>query len=111
MERLDSARAAYGPAIRFAAPGLSAAATTLMFGGDLLEALATLAIGLAVQPGLAGLDRTSLPPFFRLAIGAAGSAILVALLVWLGLDISGGLVLTGSLLRFLPGYALRLRLP
>jgi uncharacterized membrane protein YjjP (DUF1212 family) len=106
VDGLDAARAAYGRAIRFAAPGLSAAATTLMFGGDPLEALATLAIGLAVQPGLARLDRTSLPPFFRLAIGAAGSAILVALLVWLGLDISGGLVLTGSLLRFLPGYAL-----
>ena len=93
-------------ALRFVAPGLSAAGTTLMFGGDQLEALATLAIGLLVQPALAALDHSSLPPFFRLGIGAAGSAILVALLVALGLEISGGLVLTGSLLRFLPGYAL-----
>ena len=106
VERLDAAGSVYGQAIRFAAPGLSAAATTIMFGGDLLEALATLGIGLAVQPGLARLDHSGLPPFFRLAIGAAGSAILVALLVALGLPISGGLVLTGSLLRFLPGYAL-----
>ncbi len=106
VDRLDSARTVYGRAARFAAPGLSAAGTTLMFGGNLLEALTTLAIGLLVQPGLAALDRSGLPPFFRLGLGAAGSAILVALFVALGLDISGGLVLTGSLLRFLPGYAL-----
>jgi uncharacterized membrane protein YjjP (DUF1212 family) len=106
LDHLDSARSSYSQAVRFVAPGLSAAGTTLMFGGDQLEALATLAIGLLVQPGLAALDRSNLPPFFRLGIGAAGSAILVALLVALGLEISGGLVLTGSLLRFLPGYAL-----
>ena len=106
LDDLDSARSSYAQGVRFVAPGLSAAGTTLMFGGDLLEALATLGIGLVVQPGLAALAGSSLPPFFRLGIGAAGSAILVALLVALGLDISGGLVLTGSLLRFLPGYAL-----
>lgn len=106
VERLDSARSSYPQRLRFVAPGLSAAGTTLLFGGDQLEALVTLAIGLLVQPALAALDRSSLPPFFRLGIGAAGSAILVALLVGVGLEISGGLVLTGSLLRFLPGYAL-----
>jgi uncharacterized membrane protein YjjP (DUF1212 family) len=106
LDDLDSAPSSYSQALRFVAPGLSAAGTTLMFGGDQLEALATLVIGLLVQPGLAALNRSNLPPFFRLGIGAAGSAILVALLVALGLEISGGLVLTGSLLRFLPGYAL-----
>jgi uncharacterized membrane protein YjjP (DUF1212 family) len=106
LDRLDSELPSYGRALTFAAPGLSAAGATLIFGGDAIEALVTLAIGLAVQPGLAFLDRSNLPPFFRLGIGAAGSAILVALLVGLGLGISGGLVLTGSLLRFLPGYAL-----
>ena len=106
LDDLDSVRSAYSGAVRFIAPGLSAAGTTLMFGGDQLEALATLAIGLFVQPGLGALDRSGLPPFFRLGLGAAGSTMLVALLVALGLDISGGLVLTGSLLRFLPGYAL-----
>jgi len=106
LERLDAARPAYGRVVMFAAPGLSATGSTLMFGGNVLEAVATLAIGLLVQPALAALERPSLPPFFRLATGAAGSAILVVLLVAVGLPISGGLVLTGSLLRFLPGYAL-----
>jgi uncharacterized membrane protein YjjP (DUF1212 family) len=106
VDRLDDVQPPYGRVLTFAAPGLSAAGSTLMFGGNLLEALATLAIGLVVQPALAALDRSGLPPFFRLAISAAGSAILVALLVGLGLEINGGLVLTGSLLRFLPGYAL-----
>ena len=106
IDRLDAAPPPYSALIAFAAPGLSAAGATLMFGGNLLEALATLAIGLAVQPGLIALDRTTLPPFFRLATGTAVSAILVALLVGLGLEITAGLVLAGSLLRFLPGYAL-----
>jgi len=106
VARLDSASRPYSAAVRFAAPGLSAAGSTLMFGGNPLEALTTLAIGLAVQPGLMALDRSGLPPFFRLAVGTALSTILVALLVALGLGINGGLVLAGSLLRFLPGYAL-----
>jgi uncharacterized membrane protein YjjP (DUF1212 family) len=106
LDRLETTGSAYGPAIAFAAPGLSAAGTTLMLGGNLLEAAATLGIGLIVQPVLVRLDRSTLPEFFRLATGAAGSAILVALLVGLGLPISEGLVLTGSLLRFLPGYSL-----
>ena len=106
VARLDAADPPYGRVLRFAAPGLSAAGSTLMFGGTPIEALATLAIGLAIQPGLVALNRSSLPPFFRLAIGSAGTTILVALLVGIGLPISGGLVLTGSLLRFLPGYAL-----
>lgn len=106
VARLDSTSQPYVASLRFAAPGMSAAGSTLMFGGDLFEAVTTLAIGLAIQPGLMALDRSALPPFFRLAIGVAGSAILVAVTVALGLAISGGLVLAGSLLRFLPGYAL-----
>ena len=72
LERLDAARPAYGRVVMFAAPGLSATGSTLMFGGNVLEALATLAIGLLVQPALAALERPSLPPFFRLATGARG---------------------------------------
>jgi len=106
VHRLDEMRPPYTALVAFAAPGLSAAASTLMFGGDLWEAAATLAIGLGVQPLLIALNRSALPPFFRLATGAAVSAILVALFVGLGLEITGGLVLAGSLLRFLPGYAL-----
>ena len=41
-----------------------------------------------------------------MVFGAAASALLVAVVVKLGVPITGGLVLTGSLLRFLPGYAL-----
>ena len=66
----------------------------------------TMLIALIVQPALSGLDRSTLPPFFRLVFGAAASALLVAVIVKLGVPITGGLVLTGSLLRFLPGYAL-----
>jgi Putative threonine/serine exporter len=40
------------------------------------------------------------------AFGVSATALLVVALVKLGLPIHGGLVLTGSLLRFLPGPAL-----
>ena len=70
------------------------------------DALATLAIAAAVQPVLARLDRSSLPPFFRSFFGAAMSTLLVALFVGLNLPVTGGLVLTGTLLGLLPGYAL-----
>jgi uncharacterized membrane protein YjjP (DUF1212 family) len=106
LDGVEATRPSYGRALSFAVPGLSAAGSTLMFGGNLLEAAATLGIGLAVQPLLLRVDRSSLPQFFQLAIGSAASALLVVLLVGVGLPISEGLVLTGSLLRFLPGYAL-----
>jgi uncharacterized membrane protein YjjP (DUF1212 family) len=106
LGRLEEAVPAYRPWVRFAAPGLSAAGSTLMLGGNELDAAATLAIGLTVQPLLSMLDRSTIPPFFRLATGVAGTTLLVALLVGLGASVNGGLVLTGGLLRFLPGYAL-----
>jgi uncharacterized membrane protein YjjP (DUF1212 family) len=106
LDELEQLPAPFGRVVRFVAPGVSAAASTIIFGGNGVDAAATMAIAFLVQPGLASLDRSSLPPFFRLAFGAGGSALLVALFVGLNLPIVGGLVLTGSLLRFLPGYAL-----
>ena len=41
----------------------------------------TLLIALIVQPGLSALDRSALPPFFRVVFGAAASALLVAVIV------------------------------
>ncbi|HEY2887517.1 MAG TPA: threonine/serine exporter family protein, partial [Candidatus Limnocylindrales bacterium] len=92
--------------VAFMAPGVSAAAATIMFSGTVPDATATLGIALAVQPLITALDRWSLPPFFRVGIAAAVTSALVALLVAVGAPVAGGLVLTGSLLRFLPGYAL-----
>jgi uncharacterized membrane protein YjjP (DUF1212 family) len=96
----------YPRVVEYLAPPLSATGSTLVFGGSPLDALATLVIALAVQPVLARLDRSQLPPFFRAVFGAALSTLLVALFVGFGLPIEGGLVLTGSLLGLLPGYAL-----
>ncbi len=106
LATLAAGPSTYGPLVAFSAAGLSAMGATVMFGGSLVDGAATLLIALAVQPALAALDRSTLPPFFRVAFGAAASALAVAVLVGAGLPINGGLVLTGSLLRFLPGYAL-----
>ncbi len=106
LESLEEQPSAYGPVVSFVVPGVSAAASTIVFGGNLLDAAMTLLIALLVQPALNLLDRSTLPPFFRVVFGSAASALLVAVIVKLGVPITGGLVLTGSLLRFLPGYAL-----
>jgi uncharacterized membrane protein YjjP (DUF1212 family) len=106
LDELDTARPSYRPTVIALAPGVSAAASTLLFGGTLLDVGVTLGIALLVQPILAVIDRSDLPSFFRVAIGALASALMTGALVGFGLPLNGGLVLTGSLLRFLPGYAL-----
>ena len=89
----------------FVAPALLSMAVTIMFGGRPVDALTTLGIGLAIQarPGTDRAQRAEqlLPGGVRrLRDSATGGA-----LVKLGLPIHG-VVLTGSLLRFLPGPAL-----
>jgi uncharacterized membrane protein YjjP (DUF1212 family)/uncharacterized membrane protein YjjB (DUF3815 family) len=106
LDRIVEQQPRYPPGLRFAAPALLAAAVTILFGGDVGDALAALGIGLAVQPVLTQIDRLDLPPFFQVVAGVAASVALVVLLVGIGLPIDGGLVLTGSLLRFLPGAQL-----
>jgi uncharacterized membrane protein YjjP (DUF1212 family) len=92
--------------LRFLAPALLSFAVTIMFGGTLGDALTTLAIGVAIQPALDMIDRSELPAFFQVVFGVAATVLTVVLLVKAGLAIDGSLVLTGSLLRFLPGAAL-----
>ena len=106
LDRLEVQPSPYGAVVNFIAPGLSAFGSTIVFGGNLLEAVTTLVIAFAVQPLLSRVERSTIPPFFQLVVGAAASTVLVGLAVAIGLPIAGGLVLTGSLLRFLPGYAL-----
>src|SRR4051794_25202895 len=96
----------YPRIVEYLAPPLSATGSTLIFGGSALDAFVTVLIALAVQPLLAALDRSELPPFFRSVFGAAASALLVGLVVGLDVPVESGLVLTGSLLGLLPGYAL-----
>ena len=92
--------------LAFAAPAMLSMAVTVMFGGRWYDALATLGIGLIVQPALERIDGSELSAFFRVAFGVLATAVAVVLLVKVGVPIQGGLVLTGSLLRFLPGAVL-----
>ena len=103
LARIVEMPPAYPRWLRFIAPALLSAAVTIMFGGSLLDATATLGIGLLIQPALERIERSSLPLFFQVVFGVAATSLLVVVLVGLGLPIDGGLVLTGGLLRFLPG--------
>ncbi|MFN8630339.1 MAG: threonine/serine exporter family protein [Chloroflexota bacterium] len=89
-----------------AAAGASAAGLTVLFGGSPADALLTLAVGVLVQPVVAAVDRTRLPPLFQTAAGVAVTTALITLLATLGYLPNASLVLTGAILRFLPGSTL-----
>jgi len=61
---------------------------------------------LAIEPAVARIERSELSSFFQVAFGVSATALLVLILVAAGAPIDGGLVVTGSLLRFLPGASL-----
>jgi uncharacterized membrane protein YjjP (DUF1212 family) len=106
LELVVASRYPYPRWLGFAAPALLSMAVTILFGGTVEDALATLAIGIGIQPALERIEASVLSSFFQVVFGVSATALLVVLLVKLGLPINGGLVLTGSLLRFLPGAQL-----
>jgi uncharacterized membrane protein YjjP (DUF1212 family) len=106
LDRIDAMVSPYPRWLLFAIPAVQSAAITILFGGGRLDGLATFAIGLLVQPILARLERSPLPLFFQVVVGVSATALLVVLLAALSLPIDGSLVLTGGLLRFLPGAQL-----
>jgi uncharacterized membrane protein YjjP (DUF1212 family) len=106
VERIEGLGSAWPEPLTSLAQAVSASASTVLFGGSALDALATFVIGVLVQPVVVRLDRSGLPPFFRSLIGPLISTLLVAGAVAIGSPINSGLVMTGSLLRFLPGSAL-----
>ena len=79
VDRIESLDVAWPEPLSSLAQALSAAASTVLFGGSALDALATLIIGGLVQPIVVRLDRSGLPPFFRSLIGPFVSSVLVAL--------------------------------
>jgi len=103
LDRLEASKHPYPRWLVYAAPALLSMAVTILFGGSVGDALVTLAIGLAIQPAMQKIERSELASFFQVVFGVSATALLVVLLVKLGLPMQGGLVLTGSLLRFLPG--------
>ena len=92
--------------LQFSAPALLAMSVTILFGGSVLDALATLGIGIVIQPDLERIERSALPLFFQVVFGVSATALLVVILASLPVAIDSSLVLTGGLLRFLPGAQL-----
>src|SRR5262245_59791736 len=64
VQAVEHTRSAYPAWVMFLAPGTSGAASTIVFGGNVTEGIATLLIGLAIQPLVTRFDRSSVPPFF-----------------------------------------------
>lgn len=106
LDRIGVMTSPYPAWLRFAAPALLSAAVALLFGGSIVDMLATFGVGLAVQPAMARIDRSTLPLFFQTVFGVSATAALVIVLAALRLPIDPSLVLTGGLLRFLPGAQL-----
>ncbi len=108
-EGLDEAAATRPPYPTWAlvaAAGASAAGLAVLFGGSPVDALATLVVGILVQPLVAAVERTRLPPMFQTAAGVAATTAFVSVLAGLGALPNPSLVLTGAILRFLPGSTL-----
>jgi uncharacterized membrane protein YjjP (DUF1212 family)/uncharacterized membrane protein YjjB (DUF3815 family) len=106
LDRIEAMVVPYPRLLLFFVPAVQSAAITILFDGSLLDILATFAIGVVIQPVLARLERSPLPLFFQVVVGVSATALLVVLLLGLHLPIDGSLVLTGGLLRFLPGAQL-----
>ena len=106
LDEAEATRPPYPPWALAAAAGASAAGLAILFGGSPMDALATLVVGILVQPVVVGVERTRLPPLFQTAAGVAATTVLVALLAGLGALPNASLVLTGAILRFLPGSTL-----
>ena len=98
LDRIATSTYPYPRWLGFCAPALLSLAVTILFGGSAADALATLGVGLAIQPALERIERADLTAFFQAVFGVTATALLVVLLVKLGLPIQASLVLTGSLL-------------
>lgn len=106
LDRIETMAPPYPHWLTFAAPALMAAAVTILFGGSTTDALATLGIVFVIQPAQERVERSSLPLFFQTVFGVSATVLLVVVLAALRLPIDASLVLTGGLLRFLPGAQL-----
>ncbi|MET0771757.1 MAG: threonine/serine exporter family protein [Candidatus Limnocylindrales bacterium] len=106
IDRIDHLPPTHRPWVFVLASAVSSAAATVLFGGDAMDALATLLIGVVVEPIVRRLERSALPEFFNALLGPFLAVGLAIVLVALGAPIDGGLVITGSILRFLPGAAI-----
>lgn len=89
------------------ATAVSAAATAILFGGDPIDAVATFGVALVVQAAIMTLVRGGIPPFFTLLLGTAIATVLAGVVGAIGgLAVQAPIIMTASLLRFLPGAAL-----
>jgi uncharacterized membrane protein YjjP (DUF1212 family) len=88
------------------ATSASAAASTVLFGGGILEAVAAaVAVG-AAQPFVVRLGATGFPMFFQNVAAPAIVTLVALLLIGLHFPVNGPIVVTGAILLFLPGAAL-----
>ena len=106
LDAAEATRPPYPSWALAAAAGASASGLAILFGGSPVDALATLVVGIVVQPVVAGVERTRLPPLFQTAAGVAVTTVLVAVLAGVGALPHASLVLTAAILRFLPGSTL-----
>lgn len=106
LDRIEQGRPTYHRAVTYLTPAISAAAATVIFGGSPSDVGATLLIVLAVQPLISLLERTSMVPFFRLAFAVLLTTFAVVAVGSFTDVLDESLVLTGALLRFLPGGSL-----
>lgn len=86
--------------------GVAAGSFSLMFGGQLLDHVASVLVGVAIQLVLGGLERVRMSLFVRMIVGGAVTAFGTLLLVSMGLGYSQDIILTAAIMLLVPGVAL-----
>jgi uncharacterized membrane protein YjjP (DUF1212 family) len=106
LDRIEGQLRSYSTRETILATSASAAASTVLFGGGVWDAVAAaIAIGLA-QPFVDRLGATGFPTFFQNVIAPAIATLVAVGLVGLRLPVNGPIVITGAIMLFLPGAAL-----
>ncbi len=106
LDRIERLAFPYRALLVTIASALSSAAATLLFGGRPVDATATFLIMLGVAPVVRRVERSGLPDFFQALLGPLLATLVVVALKGLNAPIDGGLVVTGAILRYLPGAAI-----
>lgn len=94
------------PMVVIGAAAIAAAAFTIMFGGNLADALSAFLVGLVAKLITASVSELGVNDFFVNLAGGAIMTFLGLLSVWLGFGEHPSLIIIGSMMLLVPGLAI-----
>ena len=105
MDSIERLRERPAP-IKVAAGAMGAGFFTLLFGGQLLDAVAAVVIGSLIELILLAFQRTRLPEFLASLSGGVIAALASLILHYVGLPINTDVTIIGVIMLLVPGVAI-----